>query len=115
MNDKAETTAVRPTVTLKGGEHRRVVAGHPWVFSNEVIMDNRTKALAPGSLVTVVSYDGRPLGSFMFNPHSLIAARLLSRDPGAAIDRRFLGERLERARTLRDRLFGQPFYRLVHA
>jgi 23S rRNA (cytosine1962-C5)-methyltransferase len=114
MNDKAGTTT-RPTVTLKGGEHRRVVAGHPWVFSNEVIMDNRTKALAPGSLVTVGSYDGRPLGAFMFNPHSLIAGRLLSRDPAAAVDRRFLAERLERARALRDRLFEAPFYRLVHA
>ena len=114
MNDKPGTTT-RPTVTLKGGEHRRVVSGHPWVFSNEVIMDNRTKALAPGSLVTVGSYDGRPLGTFMFNPHSLIAARLLTRDPAAAVDRRFLAERLERARALRDRLFGAPFYRLVHA
>jgi 23S rRNA (cytosine1962-C5)-methyltransferase len=117
MNDKAATTATtaRPTVTLKGGEHRRVVAGHPWVFSNEVIMDARTKALAPGSLVTVSSYDGRALGTAMFNPHSLIAARLLSRDPAASIDRRFLSERLERARALRDRLLEQPFYRLVHA
>ena len=117
MNDKAATTATtaRPTVTLKGGEHRRVVAGHPWVFSNEVIMDARTKALAPGSLVTVSSYDGRALGTAMFNPHSLIAARLLSRDPAASIDRRFLSERLERARALRDRLFEQPYYRLVHA
>src|SRR5262245_18164094 len=107
MNDKAATiaAAARPAVTLKGGEHRRVVAGHPWVFSNEVIMDNRAKALAPGSLATVASYDGRALGSFMFNPHSLIAGRLLSRDPAATIDRRFLGERLERARALRDRLF----------
>jgi 23S rRNA (cytosine1962-C5)-methyltransferase len=116
MNDKAVTiAAARPTVTLKGGEHRRVIAGRPWVFSNEVIMDARTKALAPGSLVTVASYDGHALGTAMFNPHSLIAARLLARDPAAAIDRRFLGERLERARALRDRLFGQPFYRLVHA
>jgi 23S rRNA (cytosine1962-C5)-methyltransferase len=117
MNDRTATatTAARPTVTLKGGEHRRVLSGHPWVFSNEVIMDARTKALAPGSLVTVASYEGRPLGGFMFNPHSLIAARLLSRDPAAAIDRRFLVERLERARALRDRLFERPFYRLAHA
>src|SRR5262249_11322624 len=61
------------------------------------------------------SYEGRALGTFMFNPHSLIAGRLLSRDPAAAIDRRLLGERLEGARALRDRLFDQPFYRLVHA
>src|SRR5262249_32484020 len=117
MNDKAVTaaTAARPTVTLKGGEHRRVVAGHPWVFSNEGIMDARTRARAPGSLVAVAGYDGRALGTAMFNPHSLIAARLLSRDPAAAIDQRFLAERLERARALRERLFEQPFYRLVHA
>src|SRR5262249_8232491 len=116
-NDKAVTaaTAARPTVTLKGGEHRRVVAGHPWVFSNEVIMDARTRALAPGSLVAVAGYDGRALGTAMFNPHSLIAARLLSRDPAAAIDQRVLAERLERARALRERLFELPFYRLVHA
>ncbi len=117
MNDKAATTAAaaRPTVKLKGGEHRRVVSGHPWIFSNEVTMETRAKALAPGSLVTVAAYDGRALGTFMFNPHSLIAGRLLSRDPAVPIDRQFLAERLERARALRDRLFGQPFYRLVHA
>jgi 23S rRNA (cytosine1962-C5)-methyltransferase len=102
-------------VTLKGGEHRRVAVGHPWVFSNEVIMDARTKALAPGSVATVTSYDGRALGTALFNPHSLIAARLLAREPDAVIDRRFLAERLQRAKALRDRLFEQPFYRLVHA
>lgn len=103
-------------ITLKGGEHRRVSAGHPWVFSNEVIMDARTKAIAPGSVATVTSYDGRALGTALFNPHSLIAARLLTREPDAVIDRRFLAGRLQRARMLRDRLFGQqPYYRLVHA
>jgi 23S rRNA (cytosine1962-C5)-methyltransferase len=105
----------RPAVTLKGGEHRRVAAGHPWVFSNEVIMDARTKAIPPGSVATVTSYDGRALGTGLFNPHSLIAARLLSREPDALIDRRFLAERLQRAKDLRDRLFEEPFYRLVHA
>jgi 23S rRNA (cytosine1962-C5)-methyltransferase len=105
----------RPAVTLKGGEHRRVAAGHPWVFSNEVIMDARTKAITPGSVATVSSYDGRALGTGLFNPHSLIAARLLSREPDAVIDRRFLAERLERAKGLRDRVFPQLYYRLVHA
>ena len=105
----------RPAVTLKGGEHRRVAAGHPWVFSNEVIMDARTKAIPPGSVATVRSYDGRALGTALFNPHSLIAARLLAREPDAAIDRSFLAERLRRARALRERLFDRPYYRLVHA
>jgi 23S rRNA (cytosine1962-C5)-methyltransferase len=105
----------RPKIRLKGGEHRRIAAGHPWVFSNEVIMERRAKALTPGTLVAVESYEGRALGTAMFNPHSLIAARLLAREADAVIDRRFLAEQLRRALALRERLFAQPFYRLVHA
>ena len=65
MNDKPATTAaaVRPTIKLKGGEHRRVVSGHPWVFSNEVTMETRAKALTPGSLVTVAAPPPRRVGS----------------------------------------------------
>jgi len=105
----------RAKVTLKAGEHRRVVAGHPWVFSNEVAMDARAKALAPGTLVTLASHEGRPLGTAMFNPHSLIAARLLAPVPDAAIDQVFVAARLQQALALRQRLFERPFYRLVHA
>src|SRR5581483_9378982 len=50
-----------------------------------------------------------------FNPHTLIAARVLTRRPDAAIDADFLAERLERARDLRARLYERPCYRLVHA
>ena len=28
-----------PTVILRAGEDRRVRAGHPWAFSNEILMD----------------------------------------------------------------------------
>ena len=105
----------RPTVALKGGEHRRVAAGHPWVFSNEVVMEARTKALTPGTLVALASHDGQRLGTAMFNPHSLIAARLLTRDADATIDQAFVVERLQQALALRQRLFERPFYRLVHA
>ncbi|HSE75547.1 MAG TPA: class I SAM-dependent rRNA methyltransferase, partial [Dongiaceae bacterium] len=54
-------------------------------------------------------------GAAFFNPHSLIAARLLTRDADRAIDESFLRRRLERALALRERLVGAPFYRLVHA
>ena len=39
-----------PSVLLRAGEDRRVRAGHPWAFSNEILMDAETKALPPGSL-----------------------------------------------------------------
>ena len=105
----------RMTVVLKPNSHKRLLAGHPWIYSNEVAMEPAVKALAPGSLVRIVSHERRPLGVAMFNPQPLISARLLSRDANAAIDRRFLAARLARALALRDRLFDAPFYRLVHA
>ena len=42
-----------PSVLLRAGEDRRVRAGHPWVFSNEILMDAETKALPAGSLARV--------------------------------------------------------------
>ena len=107
--------AERPIVTLMPGGHRRAENGHPWVYSNEVQMDAAAKALPPGGLVTLKRADGRPLGVAMFNPHTLLAARLLDRDAARPIGRRFLLRRLERALKSRERLYRAPFYRLIHA
>lgn len=109
------TAARRPTIQLKPGTHRRAMGGHPWVYSNEITMTAEAKALPPGTLVRLLAHDGRPLGTAMFNPHTLIAARLIAAEPDAAIDRDFLARRLEQAKALRDRLFGTPHYRLIHA
>jgi 23S rRNA (cytosine1962-C5)-methyltransferase len=114
-NAAADDPATRPSVTLLAGRHRRAEAGHPWIFSNEVVMDAAAKALAPGSLVTLRRADDSLLGVAMFNPHTLLAARLLDRDTARPIGRRFLARRIGRALKLRERLFDEPFYRLVHA
>ena len=103
-----------PVILLRSKEGRRVKAGAPWAFSNEIVMDARAKALPPGSLVTLAEADGTPLGRGYFNPKSLIAVRLLA-GPNAEIDTEFLAGKLKRALGLRERLFEQPFYRLVHA
>lgn len=104
-----------PTITVQKGRTTRVRRGHPWLFSNEVEMTAEAKALPPGGLVTVRDAGGEALGIASFNPHSLIAARLLSRDVGVPVDAAFLAARLEAARRLRDSLFDRPFYRLVHS
>ena len=104
-----------PSVLLRAGEDRRVRAGHPWVFSNEIVMDAETKAVPPGSLAILRAPAGEALGLVTFNPHSLIAARLLTSNPEATVDALFLGRRLAQAASLRDRLVGVPFYRLIHA
>ena len=104
-----------PSVLLRSGEDRRVRAGHPWAFSNEILMDAETKAIPPGSLAYLRAPGGEALGLVTFNPHSLIAARLLTSNPEANVDALFFGRRIANAAALRDRLIGVPYYRLIHA
>ncbi len=103
-----------PTLTVQKGHSQRVRRGHPWLFSNEVAMTAETKALPAGSLVQVVDAGGEKLGVATFNPHTLIAARLLSPTP-QIITVDFLKQRLSAALSLRLALFNAPFYRLIHA
>jgi 23S rRNA (cytosine1962-C5)-methyltransferase len=104
-----------PKVQLLPDQDRRLRAGHPWAYSNELRMDAAAKALPPGEPVCLYTADGRRLALAQFNPHSLIAARLLTRNTDATIDATFLERRLARALRLRERLFERPYYRLVHA
>jgi 23S rRNA (cytosine1962-C5)-methyltransferase len=107
--------AARPSVALLPARHQRAEAGHPWIYANEIRMDAAARTLLPGTLVTLRRADDSALGVAMFNPHCLLAARLLDRDAGRPIGRRFLARRLERALRVRERLFDEPYYRLVHA
>lgn len=104
-----------PTIRLLPRHFRRVKAGHPWAYSNEIDMNAAAKALPPGSLVRLETDAGEPMGIAGFNPHSLIAARILDRNPRAEVDADFIAGRIQRSLELRERLFDLPYYRLVHA
>ena len=103
----------RKTIILPKG--RRARLGSPWIFSNEIRMDEAAKAIAPGAIVNVRGEDGRAFGTGYFNPKSLIAVRLLAEACDTAIDADFFVARLKRALELRDSLYPNPFYRLLHA
>jgi 23S rRNA (cytosine1962-C5)-methyltransferase len=99
---------------LKRGEERRLAAGHLWVFSNEVDADaTPLAAFAPGDQAQIKSHRGQFLGHAYINPHALICARILSRDPALAIGRELLDARLRAALALREQLHHEPYYRLV--
>ncbi|MGH8202157.1 MAG: class I SAM-dependent rRNA methyltransferase [Steroidobacteraceae bacterium] len=99
---------------LKRGEERRLAAGHLWVFSNEIDSDaTPLAAFAPGDLAQVMSQRGQFLGHAYVNPHALICARIVSRNPAQPIDRELIDARLRAALTLRERLYREPYYRLV--
>jgi 23S rRNA (cytosine1962-C5)-methyltransferase len=78
-------------------------------------MDAAAKQLAPGTIVRLEAGSGELLGLAMFNPRTLIAARVLARNPGAVIDRAFLAGKIAAALTLRERIYPGGYYRLIHA
>ncbi len=104
-----------PLARLQPGRHKRAAGGHPWIFSNEIVMDGAAKSLALGEIVRFQAADGSFLGTGSFNPHSLIAGRIFTRAPLEEINKDFFLKRLKAALALREKLIGEPYYRLVHA
>jgi 23S rRNA (cytosine1962-C5)-methyltransferase len=111
----SDDLATRPVVTLLPKQEKRAEQGHPWIYSNEVVLDAAAKALLPGGLVTILTSEGRRLGVASFNPHPLVSLRIFDRDPGRRIDAGFFAARLKRALDIRSKLFADPYYRLIHA
>ncbi|WP_137180114.1 class I SAM-dependent rRNA methyltransferase [Roseomonas sp. AR75] len=105
----------RPLLRLNPGADRRVKAGHPWAFSNEIFARPGLREIPPGTVVRLEGDDGVKHGAWHFNPHSLIAARFLDPDPAAPCDAAWFRAKLAACLALRQRLFDAPFYRLVHA
>jgi 23S rRNA (cytosine1962-C5)-methyltransferase len=102
-----------PVVRLKPDEENRIRTGHLWVFSNE--LNGIPKDIAPGSLVEVQTSGHEFVGIGAYNPHSLIAVRLLTcRKEPVALD--FFVSRVEKALKKRKELLpGASSYRLIFA
>ena len=106
MPDAEPTVKVR----LKPGQERRIVAGHLWVFSNEIA--SVEGAASPGGLAEVYVASGKLLGIAIHNPKSLIACRMLSFEP-VAVDVDFFRKRFAAALAFRERACpGETSYRL---
>ncbi|MCP4128637.1 MAG: class I SAM-dependent rRNA methyltransferase [Gammaproteobacteria bacterium] len=99
---------------LNKNQDRRLRFGHCWIYSNEV--DTKAtplKGVEPGQAVDIVNHQGKWLGSGYVNPHSLICARLVSRDREHPLTGSLLVHRLKIALSLRERMHTKPYYRLV--
>jgi 23S rRNA (cytosine1962-C5)-methyltransferase len=101
------------TLRLKPGEDRRIREGHPWVFANEIA--SALSEYPAGEVVDIEDAGGEFIGRGYVNPHSLIAARILSRRK-EAIDQAFFRHRLERALAYRERICpGGKAHRLCYS
>ena len=95
------------TVKLKSKEERRILRGHPWVFSNEI--EKLPAGLSPGELVDVVDHANRFVGRGYINPRTLICVRILTRKQ-EEIDEAFFRKKISAARSLRETFgFGDSF------
>ena len=104
-----------PALYLKRGEDARLRAGHLWVFANEVdVARSPLSTFEPGQACAIVDAAGHALGVGYVNPHSLIAARMMNRGLGRAIDASLLTHRVKVALALRERLHDSPHYRLLY-
>lgn len=103
-----------PRLRVRKNEDRRLKAGHPWVFSNEVDTSlTPLTSFAPGDTAIVENSRGESLGLAYINPNTLISARILSRDTKTHLDTTFFQERIKRAQLHRESFYEKPFYRLV--
>ncbi len=98
-------------VKLKAKEERRLKAGHWWVFSNEI--DGLDTSIEPGTLVRVLASDGAQVGIGTFNPHSLIAVRLLQKGE-ADLPEDFIFEKLDEAYTRRKEIGVRKYGRMCY-
>lgn len=96
-------------VRLRARQARRVSAGHAWVFANEV--ESVDPPAATDGLCVVVDNSDRFVGRGYYNKHSLICARLLSRDPDDVVDAALFHTRLQQALSFRSSIYaeGQAF------
>ena len=110
------TTADMPSLRLKPKANARAIRhGAPWVYDNELVLDRRARAMAPGTIAVLEDGERQPLALVAVNPQSKITARVLERDLSARIDQAWFAQRIQKALDLRARLYPQPYYRLIHA
>ncbi len=100
---------------LKNKADKRLRAGHSWIYSNEIDVEQTPLAqYQPGQQVLLESAQGKAMGIAYINPHSLICARLVSRDVKYPLDKSLLVHRLNIALALRERFSASRCYRLVY-
>ena len=103
------------TLILRRGKERRLLEGHPWVFSGAV--GQHPDGVEPGAIVDVTDSSGTFVARGYYNAESSIPVRVLTRDPEEAIDTAFLRRRILAAIQLRKSWIDQKTtnaYRVVH-
>jgi 23S rRNA (cytosine1962-C5)-methyltransferase len=100
-------------IILKKNEEHRLIAGHQWIFSNEI--DKTEDIKMNGEVAGLFSNSNEFLGKGFYNKNSLIAYRHLT-DKDEEIDKAFFFKKMSLANALRKKVHpGREIYRLVNS
>jgi 23S rRNA (cytosine1962-C5)-methyltransferase len=92
------------TVMITNKGERSVLLGHPWIYSGEVIKED--KGIINGDIVDVINEKEKYLGSGFYNNNSKIIIRLISRNTNDKFDSDFFKRRLKYAWDYRKSVMG---------
>jgi 23S rRNA (cytosine1962-C5)-methyltransferase len=94
---------VQPTtVRLLPGRQRELRAGRRWVYRGELAAAGGSAR--PGDVVDVLDSGGSFVARGWYNPRSQLAVRIVTEDPGEAVDAALVEGRLDRALAYRERV-----------
>ena len=100
------------SIILKKNEVKRIKSGHQWIFSNEI--KDISDKIQTGEIVRCYDFSNSFRGLGFYNPHSLIAFRLISKKD-EIIDTKFWEEKISKALELRKQIYpNQNSYRVVY-
>ncbi len=108
-------TSTPPAIRINEHSYRKVKAGYPWVFRSEVHNAKEADAIAPGTVVDFTREKGDFVGRGYYNPKPQLVGRIMTLKTEEKIEKFFIYHLIESAMAYRNKLFGQPFYRLIHA
>ena len=103
-----------PKITIKNHHERRLLKGHLWAFSNELL--EVPKDIPAGTIVILIrEFDKKPFAIAFYHPNSLIACRIISRNVNEVIDSEFFKRKIEESAARRQFLQKERnAVRLVH-
>jgi 23S rRNA (cytosine1962-C5)-methyltransferase len=99
-------TGTLPITIISDAAKKRLKGNHPWIFSNEI---QQKPEIEPGAWTEIRDGSGRYIATGYYNPHTLIAIRILN------FHKTFdLTERMVAAQELRNQQYSNGVYRLIY-
>lgn len=99
-------------IILNKERRKRLEAGHPWIFANEIASVEGT--VSDGELVDVYNHKGKYLATGYYNAQSQIRVRVVNYQSIEAMDVAFFRERFKQCATHRRRFVEGDDCRLVY-